>query len=127
MSDSRLREPAPWIPLEGLMQQWAGLALEEAALRTSEVTLAVSFAFTALAHEQGALAAYRRAVCCGHEVLHDYESVLHELQQGATAWMQAACALDRHLHYYRVEPEHAAPLRKPRHDLLDTYLTYPLD
>ena len=104
-------EQAPWMPLEGLMQQWATVAVEEEAMPFFEVNMAVSCAFAALAREQAALATHQLAVCSGHEVLFDYDPIMLDLQHASTSWAQVVYVLDRHLHLHRVAPEQAATLR----------------
>ena len=111
MSDYRSSEQAPWIPLAGLMQQWAGLALDAEALHTAEMTVAISQALAALAHEQSALSKHHLALSCGHAVLFDYDPIMQQLEHASTAWSSVVYALDRHLCLHRVAPERAAPLR----------------
>ena len=111
MSDYPNSQQAPWIPLEGLIGQWAELAVEEAALHTAEMTVAVSQALAALAHEQSALSKHHLALSCGHAVLFDYDPIMQQLEHASTAWSSVVYALDRHLCLHRVAPERAAPLR----------------
>ena len=112
MSDYRSCEQAPWIPLAGLMQQWAGLAREEATLRTChEVNMAVGQALAALAHEQRSLSKHHLVLSCGHAVLFDYDPIMQQLEHASTAWSYVVYALDRHLYLHRVAPADAVPLR----------------
>ena len=111
-------EYAPWMPLEGLMEQWAAVAVEEEAMPFFEVNMAVSQAFAALAREQAALATHQLALCSGHEVLFDYEPIMHDLQHASTSWAQVVSVLDRHLSLHRVAPEQAATLRARLADAL---------
>jgi len=108
MNDSPLSDQAPWMPLEGLVQQWAELALEAEALPTAEMMVAVS---QALAHEQSALSTHRLVLSCGQAVLFDSDPIMQELEHASTAWSYVVYALDRHLYLHRVAPADAVPLR----------------
>ena len=113
-ADVPIAEHAPWMPLEGVIEQWAAFAQ---AATTPQMSKAVSAAFAALSHEQEALQSYHLAdqadpchVLACPSVLSSYELTLDELQQGARAWMRVAYVLEREVRSVSAGTDRLAPL-----------------
>jgi len=89
---------APWMPLEGLIQQWAAFAQEAT---TPFLSKAVSAAFAAFSYEQEALAFYHEAqtqhplgtTSYWPSVLEAYEPTLDDLERAIKEWTAVAYAL----------------------------------
>ncbi|MBV9021158.1 MAG: hypothetical protein JOZ71_10630 [Ktedonobacteraceae bacterium] len=93
-----ISEHAPWMPLEGLIDQWAAFAQEAT---TPLLSKAVSAAFAAFSYEQEALASYHMA-CTEHplgttaywpSVLEAYDPTLDDLERATKEWTAVAYAL----------------------------------
>lgn len=89
---------APWMPLDGLAQEWATFGQEALS---AEGSLATSHAFLALSAEQQALREYERREEPSHASSQDpwlvgcsaYDPCLTCLQEAATQWGHAARVL----------------------------------
>ncbi|MBV9690085.1 MAG: hypothetical protein JO202_10305 [Ktedonobacteraceae bacterium] len=92
-------EQAPWMPLEGLIEQWATLAHEAT---TPQMRKVIGYAFAALSSEQVALQSYhlatqydqRRHTLCWSSPLDAYAPALGDLHEALREWMSVAYALE---------------------------------
>ncbi|MBV9690989.1 MAG: hypothetical protein JO202_14925 [Ktedonobacteraceae bacterium] len=97
-SDIPTADDAPWMPLEGLIEQWAELAQEAT---TPFLSKAVSAAFAAFSYEQEALASYQLArtehplgtTAYWPSALETYEPTLDDLDRASKEWTATAYAL----------------------------------
>lgn len=94
----REERPAPWMPLDGLAQEWAAFGQETLS---AEGSLAISHAFLALSAEQQALREYECREEPSYALSRDpwlgrcsgYERCLVCLQEAATQWEDVARVL----------------------------------
>ncbi len=104
--------PTPWMPLEGLVEQWAAFAT---ATTSACATKAISHAFAAVSEERTAL--HHSACACQEQrrraptkiswgqALHEQQCAIDALTQAASSWMEAVSVLEYSLAEGDFSPE----------------------